>query len=446
MKKHQSLYLFFFFLLILQYASTPLQATSPEILTVEIDGTIDQSTLELLTAAYDYAENEDIDAIILTLNTPGGGLDQTFAINDLIYNSDIPIIGYVYPAGSTAWSAGTFILLSTPIAAMAEDTIIGSCQPVQITATGTEYITENKTINALVEYLTVRAERYNRNTTLAEEFIRKNTNVDENQALQSNVIDYIATSPQDLLNQLDNTTVVIQNNTITLHTKNATITAYQTPLQLQLFKLLNNPLLSSVLFTVGILALFVGLSSPGLGAEVFGGIAILLGLVGMGFTMSLIAIVIIAIGCLLLLAELFLTPGFGILGIGGIICFSIGSIFLIPTYLNGEWLINSTYTTDLMLIMLGIAIMVSVFFGFLLYKILEIRKKRPSVNIYIGETAETLDPISPQKPGYILYHGEYWKATSNEDIPAHTTVTITDKHNQVLTVTKKTATTTDTKD
>ncbi len=446
MKKHQAFYLFFFFLLLLQYVSAPLQAATPEILTVEINGTIDQSTLELLNAAYDYAENENIDAIILTLNTPGGGLDQTFSINELIYNSDIPIISYVYPAGSTAWSAGTFILLSTPIAAMAQDTIIGSCQPIQIGPTGTEYITENKTINALVEYLSVRAERYNRNTTLAEEFITKNTNVDENQALQADVIDYIATNPQDLLNQLHNTTLTLQNTTITLDTKNATITAYQAPFQLQLYDILSDPLISSALFTVGILALFVGLSSPGLGAEVFGGIAILLGLIGMGFTMSIIALILIAIGCLLLIAELLLTPGFGILGIGGIICFIIGSIFLIPTYLNGEWLINATYTTELMLVMLGIAIMVSVFFGFLLYKILEIRKKRPSVNVYIGKTAETLDPISPQKPGYILYHGEYWKATSNEDIPAHTTVTIIDKHHQLLTVTTKKSKTTDTKD
>ncbi|RLI32525.1 nodulation protein NfeD, partial [Candidatus Bathyarchaeota archaeon] len=66
-------------------------------------------SVELLREALSYAEKNNY-PIILTLNTPGGSLDATFKIISLIEGSNVPVIGYVYPRGATAWSAGTYIL------------------------------------------------------------------------------------------------------------------------------------------------------------------------------------------------------------------------------------------------------------------------------------------------------------------------------------------------
>ncbi|PKP59753.1 MAG: hypothetical protein CVT89_00890 [Candidatus Altiarchaeales archaeon HGW-Altiarchaeales-2] len=99
-----------------------------KIYVVDINDAITSATVETIKEAV----NEKPDIIILRLNTPGGNLDSTLEIIQIIDNSEIPFVGYVAPKGAHAWSAGTFILLSTHIAAMAPNSIIGSCQPVHI--------------------------------------------------------------------------------------------------------------------------------------------------------------------------------------------------------------------------------------------------------------------------------------------------------------------------
>jgi membrane-bound serine protease (ClpP class) len=103
-----------FFLFFLLFLSSSAYAQTFSAVLVEITDTIDQSTVEVMTDSLKQAEANNAQAVILLLNTPGGGLDQTFEITEIIKQSDIPVIGYVYPSGATAWSAGTFILLSTP--------------------------------------------------------------------------------------------------------------------------------------------------------------------------------------------------------------------------------------------------------------------------------------------------------------------------------------------
>ena len=105
----------FFILFIFLIINTGVSAAATSVLVVEINDTIDRPTVELLTQALQKAENDNFEAIILTLNTPGGGLQETFEIADIIYNSSIPIIGYVYPSGSYAW----FLLCSQPACAYA---------------------------------------------------------------------------------------------------------------------------------------------------------------------------------------------------------------------------------------------------------------------------------------------------------------------------------------
>jgi len=112
-------------------------AQNPNVIIVEISDTIDQSTVETIQESLREAENRNSEAIILLLDTPGGGLQETLDIWELIQDSNKPFIGFVYPQGAAAWSAGTFILIGTHIAAMADNTIIGSAQPVEISFEGT---------------------------------------------------------------------------------------------------------------------------------------------------------------------------------------------------------------------------------------------------------------------------------------------------------------------
>ncbi len=431
MRHKYSLLILFFFLLLISYDGS---AQTSRVYLVEITDTIDQSTVETIRDSLKQAEENNAQAMILLINTPGGGLDQTFEIAEIIKQSGIPVIGYVYPSGSTAWSAGTFILLSTPLAAMADNTIIGSCQPIETGLEGTRFINNSKIINALVEWIQERAVMYGRNETLVKLFITQNRNVNATVAKTNNVIEFVASSIDDLLDHIDRRNVTTSFGTITLHTKDAEQIRYLPSLKIQVLKLISNPILTSLLMMLGIFALMVGISTPGYGVEVFGVIAILLSLIGSGFSISTLSIIFIIIGCLLLSVEIFVSPGFGAIGIGGIICIILGSIFLIPSYPTRKWLISGEYMTDALIVILIIIVLFSLFFAFLLYKVIRIRKKKSSVNKFAGETAVVIERIAPKKPGFVRYKGEYWQAKSEVAIEINTKVVIVEKDEAILLV------------
>jgi membrane-bound serine protease (ClpP class) len=424
--------IFSFFILV--FLSTNVFAQNSNVLIVEISDTIDQSTVEIIQESIAEAENRNSEVIILLLDTPGGGLQETIEIWELIRSSAKPIIGYVYPPGSASWSAGTFILIGTHIAAMADNTIIGSAQPVEISFEGTRIINDSKTINALVARLQERADIYGRNKTIVGEFITKNLNLNETQALEYGVIEFVSDSIDHLLDDVNGVTINTSEGNVTLYTKDAKQILYSPSFKIQILKLISNPILTSLLLVLGIISLIIGIQSPGFGAEVFGVIAILMSLIGSGFNVSTLGIFFIAIGCILLIIELFVLPGFGVVGIGGVICLIMGAVFLIPTYSNREWLISMEWTDTAILIVLVIIGLLAAFLIFLLYKILQIRQKKTRVGTFIGEKAKTIDRITPDESGYVRFKGEYWQAKSDVIIEPNTKVIILDKDESTLIV------------
>ncbi|RLF46246.1 MAG: nodulation protein NfeD [Thermoplasmata archaeon] len=407
------------------------QAESKAVLVAEIDGPITQATVELVEESIDYAESRGLDALIFTIDTPGGGLDETHKIVELIEQSNVPIIGYVYPTGATAWSAGTFILLSTDIAVMKNHTVIGSCQPVEMTMTGSRPINESKYINALTEWIRSIAAENGRNASIAERFITENLNLNASNALKYNVIEFISPSIDTLLRQINGTHVKGK----ILATKDAKIEYYSPSPAFHLVSVLSNPALSSILLIIAIFSIIFGIHTPGHGAEVFGVIALILALIGMGFSVPVISAFFLIVGFVLIIIEIFITPGFGFIGTGGIIAILLGSILLVPSYSNMRWLISSEYQNILLLFAIVPTILIAAFFVFALYKVMIIRGKKPVLNRFVGEKAETLDDITPTKTGYIRYRGEYWLAKSAEGrIPARKKVIIEKKEGPILIV------------
>ncbi|HVQ01362.1 MAG TPA: nodulation protein NfeD [Candidatus Thermoplasmatota archaeon] len=432
MKQITSLLIFFFFLLLVIPGVVPAQQSS--VLLVEINGTIDQSTVSIVSDSLKQAQSENMQAVVFLLDTPGGGLDETFQIADLMKNSQIPVIGYVSPSGAAAWSAGTFILMSTPFAAMADHTVIGSCQPVETTIIGTQVINDSKVINALVAWIQERASLYGRNQTLAKEFITDNKNVNATVAKNDGVIEFVASSVSQLLDEVDGRNITTASGMVTLHTKGAEQVSFSVPLSIVLYKIISNPILTILLLVLGVFALIVGLATPGHGAEVFGIIAILLALVGLGFNVSTLAIIFIIIGALLLIIEIFVIPGFGAVGIGGIICLILGAVFLIPSYPTRKWLISSGYMDEAELIIIVVVALFAIFFAFLVYKVIQIRRKQPTLGRLVGEKAVTIERITPEKPGFVRFQGEYWQAKSDVVIEPNTKVEIVDKEETTLIV------------
>jgi membrane-bound serine protease (ClpP class) len=320
--------------------------------------------------------------------------------------------------------------MGTDIAAMAPFTVIGSAQPVQMTAEGTKPIEDEKIINALVKFSVTTASKHGRNETFAEEVITKNKNLDAQEALETGVIEYIAPSVQDLLTQVDGEQIKGR----ILQTEDAKTENYEPSLPLSFLKLISNPIISSLLLTIGLYGIIFGISSPGVGAEVFGIISIVLGLIGTGFDINIGAIFLILLGIGLLIVEI-KVPGFGIFGLAGLICLIIGSIFLVP--MGGENIYTPEFRRFMTLTIIAPTIVFGLFLVFAIYKVAEIRKKKPVIGAIIGDTAQTIDPLGPGKPGFVRYSGEYWQAKSNEEIGAKEEVEILGKEREVLLVRRK---------
>jgi membrane-bound serine protease (ClpP class) len=426
---------FLFFILFFSLIASVVNGTN--VLVVEITDTIDQGTVEIFKESLEQANEENSEAIILLLDTPGGGLQETFEIADIINESEIPFVGFVYPEGSASWSAGTFILMSCHVAAMSDYTVIGSAQPVQITVEGSKLVNDSKTINALVGWIEIRAEMHNRNKTVVAKFITENLNLNATSALNLDVIEFVSSDINQLLNDINGTEVTTLAGVIKINTQGAQQIEYSPSIGVQLMKFFSNPILTSLLFMLGVFALIFGISSPGFGAEVFGVIAILVSLIGSGFTIPVLSIIFIIIGCLLLIVEIFATPGFGVIGIGGVICLLIGGIFLIPSYSPAEWAINMEWINNAITVIIAVGIIIAVFFIFLLYKIIQVRKKKKAMGVFVGETAKTVDKLTPGASGYVRFKGELWKATSESIIEPNTKVEIIDKDETTLKVKPK---------
>ncbi len=391
-------------------------------------------SVELFKEALTYAE-ESNGPLILLLNTPGGSLDATFEIIKLIESSEVPVIGYVYPSGATAWSAGTYILFSTHIAAMAPHTIIGSCQPIALSFSGGRPVNDTKTINALTAFLVERAKMHNRNETVAKLCVQENLNLDNEEAKKWGVIEFIANSIDDLKIKIDGLTVLTASGNFTIRSKDADTINWSPSIRIRVLKTLSEPMIAFFMLMVGLYLLIFGLTSPGVGGEVVGGILLLLGLIGLGMIkdVNFGALLLIALGAILLLYELF-TPGFGIVGGSGLVCTLIGSLLLFPR----EWAISHEWITTLYLASITIPLLLGGFFIFAAYKVIKARRKPPFFKHVIkGEEAVVVDEITPEKPGFVIYRGEYWKARSDTVIKQNENVIIVGKEGPILIVKPK---------
>lgn len=373
------------------------------VLTVDMKGTINPASDDIVLAALERAEAEDARALMLLLDTPGGGLAETTEILRLIDESEIPVIGYVHPEGAVAWSAGTIILMGSDIAAMAPHTIIGSAQPVQFSPTGsTVPVNDSKTINAIVAMIEEKARKHGRNTTAAREFVLSNLNLNADEAKNYRVIEHISPTPEELLGQINGTNI----KDVTLISQDAKLEVFEPPLNLQFLKMLSDPTIAGLLMLIGLYSLIFGFSSPGMGAEVFGLIALAMGLIGLGFNVNIGAIFLILLGLGLILAELH-SHTFGILAVAGLVCVIAGSILFVPTSFP-EWYVPGSYQRSMALALILPSLILGLFMAFAIYKVAQARFAPMVIDVFEGKEAVAIDRLDPK--GYVLFQGEYWLA------------------------------------
>ena len=418
-------------LLALSIMAPACSASEPVIYVIEVDDMITAGTEMEIARGIDHATGIGAAAVLIEINTPGGLVDSMEGIVSDIERSEVPVITFV-PQGERAFSAGAFILLSGHIAAMAPGTATGAATPIAITPTGTTPV-ENKTVNAYAARMRGIAENRNRSAEVAEKFVTEGLSLTAEEALEQDVIDVVASGRHDLAAAIDNRTVNVSRESVTLRTKGAIFITQEPQFAASIVALLSNPQIAFVLFLIGIYGIIYGLKAPGTYVpEMVGAIAMILALYGMGmFSVSTFGVLLIVAGIILLIAEV-LTPTFGVLTIGGAICLVLGAImFPQEPFMPAEWISDFRQTVFAIVILSVVIIVVGL--GF----VMKTRLTKPTTgrDELIGEVVRAETDIDPE--GTVHIHGEIWRASAAEPVRKGEDVVIRDVDGLTLVVERK---------
>ena len=387
------------------------------VLRVAVSDMIHPISSEYIDRALAQAARSKDDLVVIELRTPGGLIDSTRTIVEKIMTSPIPVVVYVSPAGSTAASAGFFVLESADIAAMAPGTNTGAAHPV-ILGEKMDEIMKTKLENDAAAFMRTIATRRGRNVTVAESAVRESKSFTEQEALSQKLIDVVAADLPSLLRTINGRTVHLYNGkTATLDVLGKPVTTYEMTVKEKILSKLMDPNLAFLLFVLGALAIFAEFNHPGAVLPgVVGVISILLAL----FALNLLPTRFAALALLLAAFAMFALEAkyatHGVLGIGGVICMIFGALFLVDGPIPE------------MRVHFWTAIFASVPIGliavFLTTLVLRARANRVVTGSegMIGEIGVARTGLVPN--GKVFVHGELWNATSRAEIAEGTRVRI----------------------
>jgi len=379
---------------------------------IKINGAIGPASASYIARAIDAATAQNDECLIIQLDTPGGLVDSASQIVEKFYAAKIPTVVYVAPAPARAGSAGVFITMAADVAVMAPHTRIGAAHPVELGSSGEvekiDEVMKKKMENDTASFARSIAEKRNRNVDWAKSAVLDSASITAEEALDKNVIDFIAEDMPDLLKQLDGREI----NGKMLHTaKAAVVEIPMNPFE-QFSQLFLRPEVMFILMLMVIYGIMGELSSPGaISPGVVGVIALILVLyMSAILPVNVTGLVLIGLAVILFMADVF-SPTHGVLTAGGIVTFFLGAMMLFsqagPGFgLSLRWIIPATLFTAL-------------FFIFVVGKGIHAQFKPActGLNAMLGKTVNALSRID-SAGGKVFIEGETWNAVSATPVEA----------------------------
>lgn len=382
------------------------QETAPVVRVLSIDGTITPPMAQYIERGIRSAENAGVSAIVIEIDTPGGLSSAMDDIDRLILESDVPVIAWVAPRGARAASAGVFITYASHIAAMAPGTSIGSASPVAGDGSEMTDTMEAKVTNDAVSNIRNLAEFRGRNADWAEQAVREAVNITATQALDLNVINLVAGDIDTLLSEVDGMQVEMgSGDLVTLRTAGATTTETSMNLIERVLQLISEPTIAYLLLSFGALGIFLELSNPGgLVPGIVGVVCLVLGLFSLGtLPVNWTGVALIGIAFILFVVDIFVSS-FGLLLVGGLAAFIVGSYLLIDSSVPG-------YEGVSPLVIWTAAALIAVSALVIGGAVLKSMRSKPVTgeSSIIGDIGEVRKPLDPD--GMVFMQGEHWMAT-----------------------------------
>lgn len=423
----------------------PQAATQSGAVLLEVEGAIGPATAAYIEDGLEEAAERGAAIVILRMDTPGG-LDTSMRdiIRDIL-SSEIPVASYVGPSGARAASAGTYILYASHIAAMAPGTNLGAATPVSLGGDGglpflpgaqdeggedetpatdepvsdsaveegapanaatPQTAMEAKVVNDAIAYIRSLAEMRGRNADWAESAVREAASLPAAEALSENVIDVVATSVADLLNQIDGRTVTVGEAEITLETEGLAVETIEPDWRTHALGIITNPNVAMILMVIGFYGLVFEFFHPGsFYPGTIGAICLVIALYALAaLPLNFAGLALILLGLALIIGEMF-TPSVGILGIGGTIAVTLGALVFIDTD-SPQFQVSWSVIVGIALLTGGFSLLIA-YIAATAFR----RKVATGREEMIGLDGKVLDWDGSK--GRVMVHSERWSAIAD---------------------------------
>lgn len=384
----------------------PVAAQGPVVQVLTVQGVINPVQARYLTRGIESANAAGASAVVIKLDTPGGLDTSMREIVQAILGSSAPVIVWVAPSGARAASAGMFITLAAPVAAMAPNTAIGAATPLASSGETVEGDLRAKAVNDAAAYARDLAERNGRNAEWADRAIREAVSASSREAVELGVVDFIAADLETLLAQSDGRMVTTALGTVRVRTADAAVVDRPMGAVERLLLILTDPTVAALLLGIAGLAIFIELQNPGAFLPgVVGVIALIVALFGLGtLPLNVAALALAIVGLALLGLEAYTGSG-GVLGVGGAIALGVGLLLMVDS--PAPYLQVSRPAILGVVVGLTTAVLILSWFG--------ARTRRvpvtTGVEALVGATGVVRSALAPA--GMVLVEGELWEAVAD---------------------------------
>ncbi len=392
------------------------QSPSDHAVVVRVDGLVNSVKERLIDRTLERAHGDNAALVIIELDTPGGLLDSTRHIVASLLESRVPVAVYVSPRGAHAGSAGTFIAAAANFAAMAPGTNIGAATPVSGSGEELPETLADKVTNDAAAFIRSIAEERGRNADKLEETVVRAASFTASEAVEHNVVNFVARDLDSLLSQLDGQTAETPYGPVTLQTADLDIQRVDKRLLDHFLEFISNPNIAFILLTIGLAGITIelfnfGLIIPG----VIGVTCLLLAFLAFGnLPVNWVGVAFIVLAVVLVVLET-QVAGWGALGVGGIVSLVIGGLLLFGNFGNfGTPDVTAPDLSVSLWVLAAVAGVALVSLGVLVWLIRLSRHSSPppESETLVGESGRVTLDLDPR--GVVVIGAGSWTAISED--------------------------------